>query len=167
MAKQNLIEITGRYKELVDLANDPTSELTEADIADTLQGIEGEFEEKALAVARVINGVGQTASVIDEEIKRLTERKRIVKNREKSVKEYLTQNMVESGIKKIDCELFTVTLSKAAPTVEIDDADALPDEYVDVVTDIKPKKKELAAALKEGPVEGAHLNEGKPYVRIK
>lgn len=164
---QSLYDITGQYRELAALATDPNSELTHEAIADTLQGIQGSFEEKAEKVAVIINGVGANVTTIDNEIKRLQERKRIIQNRDKSIREYLLNNMTALEIKKIECSLFSITLAKGRDSVVVDDVNRLPDEFISVKSEVVADKKALLTALKNKDIEGARIETGKPSIRIK
>jgi hypothetical protein len=163
MAK--LRDITGQYKELLDLAN--SDEIPAEAIRDTLQAIEGEFEQKAIKVADVIHNIESDISQIDKEIKRLQARKKVVENRKESIRDFLINNMEACNISKISCPLFTITLVKGRDVVVVDDEDDLPDQYITVKTSTAPDKAALLAALKEGTIDGAHLEKSKPSLRIK
>jgi len=76
--------------------------------------------------------------------------------------------MEASGIKKIECPLFSISLAKGQEVVSITDENLLPDEYVRVKTEISPNKIALKNALKDGKeVPGAELVTGKTSLRIK
>ena len=161
----NLYNITGSYLEVQEmLDNDVPAEA----IRDTLQAIEGEFKEKAMSIVHVALNMDGDIEAIDKEIERLTERKRAMNKRKDTLKEYLRENMVNSGIKKITCDLFTITCAEGRQTAIIDDLDIIPDDYVDVKMEIKPRKNDISKALKEGvDIPGAHLERGKESIRIK
>lgn len=162
-----LQHITGQYKELLDLSTDPDAELPEEALRDTLQAIEGEFEAKALKIVEVINSTGIDIAAIDAEIERLQARKKVIENREKSIREYLRENMESCEIKKISCPLFSITLAAGRDVVVIDDEDQIPEEYMRVKTSVSVDKSALLKALKDGEVLGAHLAKSKTSLRIK
>ena len=158
-----LYELAEQYLELANIEDMDPQALT-----DTLEGISGEIEKKAEAIVAVRANMDSSISAIDAEVKRLTERKRLIQSREKSMREYLRHNMSTAGIKKIECPLFSITLAAGRDVVEIDDLDSVPDEYVDVETSIKPDKKRILAALKKGEsIDGATLKKSAESVRIK
>lgn len=137
-------------------------------IENTLEGVKDQFEKKAEAVLIVANGFDHNVSAIDNEIARLKDLKQSYTNKQASLKEYLRLNMERTGIKKIACDLFTITLRKGSPTVSITDESQLDDEYVNVKTVITPDKRVIGAALKEGKeVPGAELTTGKSSILIK
>ena len=161
-----LYEISGRMRELVSLEVEDES-FAEA-VLDTLEGIEGEFNDKAVSVSHAILNLDSDIEAIDREIKRLQDRKRVLSNRKEHIREYLRTNMESTGISKISCPLFTITLVKGRESVVVDDQDKLPDELVKVETSIKPDKPAISKQLKSGKeVPGARLERSKPSIRIK
>jgi len=162
-----LYEITGQFKELAALADTADEDLSVA-IRDTMQAIEAEFNDKALAVSHVVLNLDADVLAIEDEIKRLSERKRMVTNRQKQITEYLRENMEAANISKISCPLFTITLAKGREVAVVDDDDLLPDEMVRVTTDVAADKPAILKALKLGiDVPGARIERGKSSIRIK
>ncbi|WP_252472572.1 siphovirus Gp157 family protein [Microbulbifer okhotskensis] len=166
MTALKLYEITDQARDLKQLAED--NDLTPADIADTLEGIELEFNEKAIQIGNLLMNFTPFEKGLDDEIKRLQAKKKARQNRRNSIIEYLRSNMQKCGIKKIECPVFTISLRKAAAKVEIENEDALPGEYVTVKNTFAPDKKAILSALKEGQeIPGARLAEAKPALQIR
>lgn len=162
-----LYTIAEQFKELAALAETADEDLDVA-LRDTMESIEGEFQEKGKAIAMVTLNIDGDLEAIQSQIDRLTERKRIINNRKESLKEYLRQNMETAGITKITHPLFTITCGKGKPIVVIDDEKALPDDFVNVKVTSAPDKAAIAKALKEGQeVPGAHSEIGKSSISIK
>jgi len=137
-------------------------------IADTMEGIEAQFQEKAQAIVATAFNVESGIDAIDAQIKRLQERKLTIKAKSEWLRNYLKKNMEASGISKIDCPLFSITLSAPSKQVEIENESLLPDEFVSVKTDVKPDKAALAKALKKGvEVPGALLVDGARRLTIR
>lgn len=161
-----LYELTEAHLDLARLAEE--NEDMAQSVADTMEGIEGEFEDKAVSLIHVVNNMDGDIEKISAEIKRLTDRQKVMKNRQGNMREYLRSNMEASGITKIQCPLFTITLAKGKDMVQIDDADALPTDYVDFKTISTPIKADILSALKAGEdVAGASLVKSKTSLRIK
>lgn len=161
-----LYEITDKHKELAALA-DESEDMAQA-VADTMDSIEGEFEDKALSLIAVVNNIGGDIPAIDDAIKRLTARKKTIENKQKSMKEYLRTNMEASGINKINCPLFTITLAKGRDIVSVNDENAIPAEYMNYKTSASPMKKEILADLKDGKeIDGVTLIKSENSIRIK
>lgn len=162
-----LYEITGQFKELAALADGADVDLAVA-VRDTMGAIEAEFNDKAVAVSHVILNFDADIAALDLEIDRLTERKRLMVNRQKSIRDYLRENMESTGITKISCPLFTITCAMGRESVVIDNESAIPDELMTVKTEIKPDKPAIAARLKAGEeIPGCHLERGQSSIRIK
>jgi len=95
------------------------------------------------------------------------------KSKEAAVKrltEYLARCMQLAGVKSIkkDDGLFSISLVAGRASCQISDEKKLPFELVDVVELIKPKKKEIQAALEAGrEIPGAALEYGNEYVMIR
>lgn len=162
-----LYTIAEQFKELAVLAETADEDLAIA-LRDTMEGIEGEFQEKGKAIAMITLNIDGDLEAIQSQIDRLTERKRVINNRKESLKEYLRSNMDASGITKITHPLFTITCGKGKPIVVIDDEKAIPDDFINVKVTSAPDKAAIAKALKDGQeVPGAHSEIGKSSISIK
>ena len=162
-----LYTISKEYQELALLAESADEDLAVA-VRDTMEGIQGEFQEKGKALAMVTLNMDGDLEAIQSQIDRLTERKRLLVNRKESLKDYLRTNMEASGITKITHPLFTITLGKGKPIVVIDEESKIPDDFMRVKVTSAPDKAEIAKAIKEGvEVPGAHSEIGKSSISIK
>ncbi len=162
----SLYELTEQLRELENIEAD--GEQMALAVLDTMQAIQGEFDEKAKAVAAVICNMDSDAEAIDAEIARLSARKKVITNRQESIREYLRHNMEASGITKISHPLFTITLAQGREIAVIDNPALIPDELMYVKTEMRPEKAEILRMLKEGKeVPGAHIERSKSSVRIK
>lgn len=160
-----LYEISQEFNEVAKLAD--SEEMKEA-VADTLEAIEAEFNDKAQALTSVMLNMDGDIKAIDNEIERLKARKSSIENRQNEMKNYLRNNMERCDISKITCPLFTINCVKGREVAVIDDESAIPLDFVNVETKIKPKKNDIAKALKGGEaVPGARLERTKSSIRIK
>ena len=161
-----LRELSNELVEVQDLALDP--EVPEQALRDTLDGIDGMFNDKAINIVHVITNSSSDIAALDAEIARLTERKKHVQNAQNRLREYLRFNMEATGITRISSPLFTITLAKGRDIAIVDNESALPDDYVRVKTTISPDKVAILNALKEGvDVPGAHMEKSQSSIRIK
>ncbi len=122
-----LYELTQQFRELQVLADEADSDPQA--MADTLEGVSGEIEAKAVAVAMVIGNIEADADAIDEAAKQMTARAKRLRNRIEALKAYLLVNMEACNFSRISCEFFTISLRKNPPRVEITDAEQVPDAY--------------------------------------
>lgn len=144
-----LYELTAEYKELLEMAEEQN--LTQADIKDTLEGMDYEFEDKADGYAKVLRSLDGKEEAISSEIKRLTEMKKVVANNKKAIKQNLENAMIETGKTKFKTTLFSFGIQKNPASVRIKDESLIPEEYRIKQPD-KIDKKLLIKALKEGAV---------------
>lgn len=162
-----LYEISEQYKELEALADSDDENMREA-VANTLECIAGDFNDKAQALVTVVHNMDSDVDALAGEIKRLQARKTAIQNRQDSMREYLRDNMERTGIKKITCPLFSINCIAGREIAVINDEANIPDEYMVVKTEIRPDKAAITKALKDGiEVSGASLDRAKSSIRIK
>lgn len=157
-----LYELTGA------LADSSSMDLNDEAVQNSLEAIQGDFNDKAIAIIKLTENMTADTTAIDAEIDRLKARKQVIENRKKSLREYLLHNMEACNITKIECPLFTASLRKGVESVEIEDQSKLPDEFVTVEVVTKPDKNLIKAKLKAGEdVPGATLKRGATTLTIK
>ena len=162
-----MYEITAQHKDLLKLADTSDEDMAQA-IDDTFEALTGDFEEKAISVIHVAMNFKADEVAIDMEIKRLQARKKQMTNKQESLKEYLRINMLDCGITKIDCPLFSITLGKPRKICLINDEDKIPAEWLNIKTVMSPMKVDILKALKAGEdIPGAELGESKSSLIIK
>ncbi len=160
-----LYELRDQLNELQELAEG--GEIPPEALADTREGIEGAFNEKAVSICHILANWGAMQEAVKAEQARLAARAKTLGNQIDSLKNYLRVNMEASGISKIESELFTITLTKPPKIAVVDDQALLPEDIVTPVVTYKIDKRALLSRLKEGPVDGAHMEDGKAGLRIK
>ena len=161
-----LYELTGQYLELQKLAD--SDEIPMEALDDTFEALEGEYQDKAIAVMQVAQNYGSVADAIDSEIRRLQALKNAAKAKNDRLREYLRENMEATGIKKIEHPLFKITLAAGRDVVEITDTESIPDEYIKVEVKESPDKRKILNALKDGAsIPGVALAKSKSSLRIK
>lgn len=156
----SLYVLTGEYLALSNKLLE--SDLDEQTIADTLEGAAGELEEKATNVACFIRNIEASAEAIKQAEKQMADRRKSLENKAESIKRYLKDNMIRSGITKIESPYFALTIKKNPPSVVIDDPAAIPSDYMVTppAPPPSPDKKLIAQAIKDGyTVAGAHLEQ--------
>jgi hypothetical protein len=113
-------------------------------------------------MAKIIKGIDGDIDTLKSEEKRLAEKRRVLENKKNNIKAYLENQLRVMEIDKIKTPLFTVSLQKNPPSVEIVDEDLIPDKFKKTVTTVSVVKKDLLEALKAGQViEGAEIKQGK------
>ncbi len=142
-----LFDLTGKWLELYDMADDPDMD---ADMwFDTIEGLEGEIEDKADGYAKVITQLNADATAIKAEEDRLYRRRTTIENRIKNMKLRLQEMMEITGKKKIKTELFSFGIQKNPASVVIDDEKMIPGEFL-IPQAPKIDKTAIKDALKAG-----------------
>lgn len=163
----SIYELTQDYLQILSMLEDP--ELDPQTLADTMEGIEGEFEIKAENYAKVMKNLEGDILAIKAEIDRLTSKKRVIENNIKSMKNNLQYAMETTGKTKFKTELFGFNIQKNTPSVVIDleDLSKLPSQFIKQ-HEIEADKTAIKEALKRGEnLDGiAHLEQSES-LRIK
>ena len=160
MSLPTLYEIRQDYLEALEVLSDPELDLPAEAISDTLEGLEGQLDEKATNVAAFMRNLEATAEAIKEAEAKMAKRRRAIENRAADLRDYLKTNMEVCGVSKIESPWFELAIQRNPPSVEIDDEEKLPAEFKREVTTIKVDRGALKAALKERAIAGARLVAG-------
>lgn len=161
-----LYDLTSDYKQIINMVE--AGELTKEQVKDHLDLIESDFNDKAVSVIHVSNSLDNDISVLDAEIKRLQAKKKSVENSKERLHDYLRNNMEASGITKIKCPQFSITLKQPAPQLHVVEQELIPDDYMVVKTSINPDKRKILADLKDGvDIPGCIIVDGKRSILIK
>lgn len=159
-----LYAITGQYLALAhQLENLDMDAQTVADTIDA-SGIADEFADKAQAILHIAGEAEKYSPMIDLEIERLQALKAQRAKLAQGLRDYLMSNMERSGIEKITCPLFAISLRRNPPAVVIADSAALPTAYWRTPEPKLPVAAPDKAAIKEAlqaglSVPGAHLTQ--------
>lgn len=161
MTDLTLYNIADQY--LSDLQKLQDMEIDEQTFSDTLEGLSGELEVKATNVAMFVRNLEASAEAIKAAEKQMADRRKALEAKADRIRQYLLDNMTRTGITKIDCPYFVLSVRKNPPAVEVLNQDMIPDEYFDIPEPPAPtlNKNRLKEDLKAGVVvEGAKLTAG-------
>lgn len=158
----SLYEIANDFAKLTDSDMDPEM------IADTLEAIEWELEGKIENCLAVIKNELAYAEALKAESKKLAERARASELRADRIKEYIAASLETAGKKSMTAGVHQVTVRAPSKSVEITDSGAIPAEFAEYETNIKPDKLAIKKQLEAGiDVPGASIKIGKPSLVIK
>lgn len=145
-----------------------SGEFTQEDIADTLEGEELALGDKFDGIMTLIRNLEGQAKTVDEEVKRLSDRKKSFEGQAKNLKAYVLKCLQAAELKTFKTERNTLTVRKGSVSVVIDNVDLLPDDLVDVATVVAPDKKKIKEAIEAGEdVKGAHLEIGAESLQVR
>lgn len=155
-----LYNITSDYIKLMELAEDP--EIPADVLADTFDALDGEFEEKAEACAKVMREMENESESIANEIARLKARKDAVDNGRDRIKKNLQFAMNVTGKRKFRTSLFSFGIQKNPASVVMDTESIVDIDPAFLIAQApKIDKKGILQALKNGEeLDFAHLEQG-------
>ena len=162
-----LYEITELFMRFANMVEN--GEIEEDAIADTLESIEGELEEKADNIACLIKSWQAEAEAIKAEEKALAERRKVKENQINNLKGYISSTMQTLGKTKIETARNVLSFRKST-ALYISNEEWFMQKYPELVkTEIVKSipKKEVTDLLKAGKkFVGAELVE-KQNLQIK
>ena len=150
----NLYQLTENYENVLNMLYDEN--IDEEMIFDTLEGIEGEFEDKADGYAKIIKEIEAKKNARKEEAKRLTDSAKIFENRVNNLKQKLFNAMKATGKTKFATNLFTFNIAKNGGKQALTIGGDVPEEFTK--TKIENDTDKIRQALENGEnLPFAHL----------
>lgn len=152
-----LYELTGQYLAIYEMDIDDETK------QDTLASMdwEDDFVNKVEGYAKVIKNLEADLPGLDEEIKRLQDRKSALKNKIDTLKTNLQTAMEVTGNERIKTSLFSIAVQNSRASVIVDE-EKLPKKYLVKKVTVSPDKKSLYELLNEGKkIKGAILQENR------
>ena len=148
--------------ELADMLNNLVEEVEYIDAqtySDTLEGVEGAFEVKAVKVVYAIRGIERRAVLMRQQLELFHQRIFTVESNAQYLRTYLKNSLEFAGKKRCETPTFTIRLSKSVGTL-ITDEEQIPTQLMRSKTTLEPDKPAIKAQLKAGEdVPGAELEE--------
>ncbi|WP_347090874.1 siphovirus Gp157 family protein [Staphylococcus ureilyticus] len=141
-----LFNLKDDYKQVYDLIAEQGDEQV---LNDTLASINDALEDKADGYVAVIKSLESDNTAIDEEIKRLQQRKTTNKNGIDRLKETLKETMESTGKTKFKTALNSYNIQNNPPSLNVLDEKLIPKDYW-ISQAPKLNKKDALAELKEG-----------------
>ena len=132
-------------------------------VTDTLDSLSGDFESKAIGTSMVLRNIEATAEQIKQAEAAMAARRKALENRADSIKRYLLGAMQTTGITKIECPHFRISVRDNPPAVDVFDAAQVPAEFMVTppAPPPAPDKAAIKAAIKAGAtVPGARITQG-------
>ena len=163
MQNLSLYTLSNDYNQAFEFLNDQDQNLTAAEINDSLASIELDVKDKAINVAKFLRNMEATAEAIKAAEGEMLKRRKALENRATALKEYLKNNMESTGIVKIECPFFKLSIAKNPAALDLFDTSAIPDEYkrTETVTTEHIDKAAIKKAIMSGiQIQGARVTSG-------
>lgn len=166
-----LRDLTTEYQALMDMLNQENPDLQA--VADTLEGLAGEIEEKADNVATMVKEYTYLSEALKNEADNLTQRAKAARSRAEWLVQYLQTSMEALGKTKLETPRNKLTIKKTPAAVRFADENAfLAWATLDHEEYIRQKAPEIDKtavknALKDGKeLPGVTLEQGqKLYIK--
>lgn len=160
----SLYKLTDNYETVLNMLYD--EDVDEQMIFDTLEGIEGEIEDKADSYAKIIKELESKSNARKEEAKRLSDSAKILDNRVKNLKTNLFNAMKQTGKTKFTTDLFNFNIARNGGKQPLTIDGEVPEEYTKTI--IENDTDKIRQALEEGKkLPFAHLEARGESLRIK
>ena len=160
----SLYSLTSNYETVLNMLYD--EDVDEEMILDTLEGIEGEIEDKADGYAKIIKELEVRRDARKVEAKRLLDSAKILDNRVNSLKQNLYNTMKQTGKTKFTTDLFAFNIAKNGGKQPLVIDGEIPKEYTKTV--IENDTEKIRQALENGEVLSfAHLESRGESLRIR
>lgn len=131
-------------------------------LSDTIEGMGGDFEQKAVAVAMFARNLEASADAIEEAAKAMHERAKAARRKADGTRAYLLGAMQATGIKRIECPHFVLSVAANPESVLVEDETQIPADYM---TDPKPPEPKPDKALIKKALQDGFVVPGCKLVR--
>jgi hypothetical protein len=159
----SLYQLSSDYLQALDFLTDPEMDCPLQIVNDTLEGLSYELEDKAVNVAKFLRNIEVTTEAMKVAEDAMAKRRKALEMRVSWLKSYLKSNMEATGISKIECPYFKLSIAKNPAALDLFDVNAVPSQYKHLETVITEQidRAAIKAALVNGQViQGARLTNG-------
>lgn len=144
-----LYEIADTYLQALEALAE-MEDLPQEAIADTLEGMAGTFEDKAVNMGAYIRTLEAEASSIEDAWKSMERRQHSLKRHAGRLRDYLKRQMERTGLTKVKNHYLALRVQANPPGVAIEDEKRIPERYKHAEIAVKLLRSEIARALKAG-----------------
>jgi hypothetical protein len=152
-----LYSVTKEYLSVFEKLNEIEG-LDQETINNTLSPLQQDIKTKSINVAAWLKNIEAEIEAIDVYMKNMQEKKKSRAKKIEWLKNYLRENMLASGIEKIECPEFQISLGSEDIRTEIIDQGVLPVRFCRRVEKLEPDKTLIKESILNGEdVDGAML----------
>lgn len=128
MSALHLYELSEQWQQLNALAE--SEDLPPDVIRDTLEGLQGEWKDKAINVAKFILNLESSAAAKKLAMQKMAASADRLAKRAESLRQYLLLNFQGLNQTKVESEWFDIIVKNNPPAVGVDDVNKVPDEFL-------------------------------------
>lgn len=142
----NLFELTENYVKFFTMLEE-VDEITE-ELEEMANNLNIAIEEKSDNYVKMIKNLDANVEAYKNQEKIFNKKRKTAENKISWLKKNLQASMEQTGRKKVKTELFTISIQKNTPALDITSEDNIGDEYYKVERTLN--KKDLLKDIKEG-----------------
>lgn len=142
----NLFELTENYVKFFTMLEE-ADEITE-ELEEMANNLNIAIEEKSDNYVKMIKNLDADVEAFKNQEKIFNKKRKTAENKIAWLKKNLQSSMEQTGRKKVETELFTISIQKNTPSLDIKSEDNIGDEYYKVERTLN--KKDLLKDIKEG-----------------
>lgn len=142
----NLFELTENYVKFFTMLEE-ADEITE-ELEEMANNLNIAIEEKSDNYVKMIKNLDANVEAYKNQEKIFNKKRKTAENKISWLKKNLQASMEQTGRKKVETELFTISIQKNTPALDITSEDNIGDEYYKIERTLN--KKDLLKDIKEG-----------------
>ena len=142
----NLFELTENYVKFFTMLEE-ADEITE-ELEEMANNLNIAIEEKSDNYVKMIKNLDADVEAYKNQEKIFNKKRKTAENKIAWLKKNLQSSMEQTGRKKVETELFTISIQKNTPSLDITSEDNIGDEYYKVERTLN--KRDLLKDIKEG-----------------
>ena len=142
----NLFELTENYVKFFTMLEE-ADEITE-ELEEMANNLNIAIEEKSDNYVKMIKNLDADVEAYKNQEKQFNKKRKTAENKIAWLKKNLQSSMEQTGRKKVKTELFTISIQKNTPALDITSEDNIGDEYYKVERTLN--KRDLLKDIKEG-----------------
>lgn len=142
----NLFELTENYVKFFTMLEE-VDEITE-ELEEMANNLNIAIEEKSDNYVKMIKNLDADVEAYKNQEKIFNKKRKTAENKISWLKKNLQSSMEQTGRKKVETELFTISIQKNTPSLDIKSEDNIGDEYYKIERTLN--KRDLLNDIKEG-----------------
>jgi len=160
----SLYQITNAFPMIME-----NEEITEEEKSRLKEELTLLLQNKSKNIIGYTKNIELTIEAMKQEEKRIADNRKSLENRLSNFKDYVKECMLQSNIDKVTTEIGTLSIAKSPISVEITDVDKIPEEYKNIVYDVRINKKKIADDFKATGeiIDGVNIITDNKNLRIK
>lgn len=164
MENFSLYQITNAFPMIME-----NEEITEEEKKQIEEELTILLQNKSKNIIGYTKNLELTIEAMKQEEKRISDNRKHLENRLSNFKDYVKNCMLQSNIDKVTTEIGTLSIAKSPISVEITDVDKIPEEYKNIVYDVRINKKKIADDFKATGeiIDGVKIITDNKNLRIK